>query len=484
LKVTTERNASDCTAVITVEVDDERLQRALKSAAASISRIRPIPGFRPGKAPYASVERAVGKELLLDQAIDEMAQSIYRDVLKSEKIEPYDSGKLDVVQKEPAILKFTIPTRPVVTLGDYKSIHLKPQPIQVTGDEVKEILENLRKEHAEVVPVTRPVQFDDMVTINIKGGIEGRATTDRDGLQITVSKERGVFPWLGQLVGANLNETRTVTHTYGDDAAEELRGKTATYTITVTDIKEPRLPALDDEFAQSVSAFENMEQLERKIRNELHESKEREEESRFADEVLDAIIAQSQISYPASMLDDEIDIEIARSKDLAARLGMTWEKYLQLSGRDQAAYRNDARPNAEKRLKRLLTLLELADAEEIKVAPKEIDVEIDQRAQIAEAQGGSAAQTHRALSNKDARRDIEFNLKLRKTLDRVVAMIKGEPTSGKIVTPEMVREEMRQREAQRTTPTPGGLITDPSQVRGDQLPGALGGKIIVPGKEQ
>jgi trigger factor len=484
VKVTTEQTP-DCNAIVTVEVDAERVQSALKTAAQHISRIRPIPGFRPGKAPYAMVERVVGKELLLDEAIEGMAQEIYRQVIKDEKIDVYDSGQLDVVQKDPVILKYTIPTRPVITLGDYHAIHLKPNVMEVTDVEVDEVIERLRKEQAEMTPVTRPVQLGDLATVNIKGGVEGSEPLEREGMQINIDKEKGVFPWLDQLIGANLNEARMVNYIYPDDATEALKGKTATYTITVTDLKEPHLPELNDEFVKSISVLETMEQLKQRVRANLYAEKEQEEESRFADEVLDSIVEQSKIAYPASMMDDETDQDIARSKELAGQLGLTWEKYLQLSGKDESAYRVDVRPRAEKRLKRLLTLMQLSEDEQIEVTNKEIDVEIDQRAQVAAQEGGNAAQTRRALSSKESRHDIEFNLKLRKTVDRIVAMAKGEPTSGKIITPDMLREEMRQIEqAQKPsgTPAPGGLITDPSQVTSANWPRGLDHPLI-PGEE-
>ena len=480
MKVTTEQTP-DCSAIVTVEVDEERVQSALKTAAQRISRIRPIPGFRPGKAPYAMVERVVGKELLLDEAIDGMAQEIYRQVIQDEKIDVYDSGKLDIVQKEPVILKYTIPTRPVVTLGDYHANHLKPNAIQVTDVEVDEVIERLRKEQAEMTPVTRAVQFGDLATVNIKGGIEGLDQLDREGMQITIDKDKGPFPWVDQLVGANLNEARTVTYVYPDDASESLKGKTATYAITVTDLKEPHLPELNDDFVKSISVLETIDQLKQRIRTNLYTEKEQEEASRFADLVLDTIVEQSQIAYPPSMMDDETDQDVARSKELATQLGLTWDKYLQLSGKDEAAYRIDVRPRAEKRLKRLLTLMQLAEDEQIQVADKEVDVEIDQRAQSAAEQGGNAAQTRRALSSKESRHDIEFNLKLSKTVDRIVALAKGEPTSGKIITPEMLREEMRLREqaqAPSGAPAPGGLITDPSQVTSANWPRGLDHPII------
>jgi trigger factor len=457
VKVTTERT-TDCNAIITVEVDEAQVAGAMKTAAQAISRIRPIPGFRPGKAPYERVERAVGKDLIRDEAIDQLAQSLYKQVLKDENIEPYDAGKLDIAQKDPLVLKFTVPTRPVVTLGDYRSIHLTPKPIEVTDTEVNDVIEQLRRDQAEMTPVTRAAEWGDLVTLNIQGGFEGRDPLDREGIPVTLEKEKAIFPWLDQLIGMNANETRAINYTTpGDDP------KTATYTVALTDVKEPRLPELNDEFAKAVSQFENMEQLTRSIRTNLYARKEAEENDRFADEAVDAVVAASQIQFPASMMDDELEQELHRAQSIAAQLGLTWQKYLELGGKSEAEFRDEGRPRAVKRIQRLLTLMELAEAEKIEVSRKDVDVEIDLRAIYAQQSGGDAAQTRRTLSSNESRRDIEFQLKLRKTAERIAAMIKGDPTSGKIVTPEMVREEERRAREQATAtqqsaPAPGQIL--------------------------
>ncbi len=485
MKVTTERTPN-CEAIVTVEVDEEQIASAMKRAAQKISRIRPIPGFRPGKAPYERIERAVGKEMLRDEAIDDLAQSLYKQVLKDEQIEPYDAGKLDVPQKEPLILKFTVPTRPVVTLGDYHSIRLQPKPVEVTDDEVTRVIEQLRSDQATLTPVTRAVQLNDLVTADIKGGVEGQTQIDRQGLQLRVEPKEGAFPWIEQLIGANANEPRPITYTYPENTTNA--GKTATYTVTITDVKEQQLPNIDDEFAKSISSFETLEQLKGRIRANLQEQKQREEDGRFEEEVIDAVIAQAQIAMPATMVEDETDLEMSRMKETAQRIGLTWEKYLQLGGKDENAVREQARPQAEKRVKRLLTLMELAEAEKMEVTGKDVDVEIDRRAMIAEARGGRAAQARRELSTPDARHNIEFSIKLGMTIERMVAIAKGDPTSGKILTPEMVqRAEQLAREqaaaAQAAAVSPSGLITDPSQVRAQDWPRGLD-KPVIPGQNQ
>ena len=487
MKVTTERTA-DCNAIVTVEVDDEQLDRALKSAAKRVSRVRPMPGFRPGKAPYAIVERAVGKDLLRDEAIEELARSVYKQVIVDEKIDVYDAGKLDVPQKEPLILKFTIPTRPVVTLGDYRSIQLRPKEILVSDEEVKQVLDRFQMEQAQMVPVTRPVQLGDLVTADVSGGIEGQPSNENKGLQIRVETEKPVFPWVEQLVGMNANEPRTITYVYpADESNANLAGKTATYLVNVTDVKEPHLPAVDDELAKAISRYETLDQLRGYVRTTLAAQKQSEEDNRFTDQVIDAVVEQSQIAYPASMLEDEIDQELARSQEFAQRLGLTWDKYLELSGKTPEEFRVEQRPRAEKRLRRLLAILQLIEAENIEVSGKEVDVEIDRRAQDAARTGERADQVRRSLSAASSRRDIEFSLKMSKAIDRMVTIAKGEPTSGKIVTPEMVREEQRalemaQAAKQGAPSSASGLITDPSQVRPEDWPRGLDHPII-PGQE-
>jgi trigger factor len=359
LKVTTEQRP-DCTAFVVVEVDDEQLRRAMVGAAQRVSRVRPIAGFRPGKAPHDLVERAVGKELLLDEAIDQLAQTLYKQVLRDEKIEPYDAGQLNVKQREPLILEFTIPTRPIVNLGDYRAIHLKPNQVTVCDDVIAQVMVRLRKEPAELTPVTRPTQLGDVVTMDLKGGFEGEEAVEQKDLQIPLEKESKVFQWLDQVVGVNMNETREVKYTYPeDDARESRRGKTATYAVTITDIKEPQLPTLDDDFAKSVSEFETLDQLRNQIRQGLFAQKEMDEQDRFANEVVDTIVDKSQIAYPASMLEDEINLEVERSRGFAAQLGLTLEKYLQLVGKSETQFREEAKPVAERKVRRLLVLLEL-----------------------------------------------------------------------------------------------------------------------------
>lgn len=454
-------------AIVTVEVDEEQMQGALKRAAQAVSRYRPVPGFRPGKAPYELVERAVGKDLLLDQAIEDLSQTVYRKVLKEGDIQPVDLGSLNVVQKDPPIFKYTIPVKPEVKLGDYKSLHMTPGEPEVTDEEVNQVIERFQLNQATMVPVSRGAQQGDVITVDVVGGVPDQDPLEEKNLRVKIGGDGQVqLPFDSQLIGMNAGERREIDHTYPEDAEdEELRGKTAHYTVTLQDIKETQLPELNDQFVQAISQFQTLDQFKGNIRDILRRQKERDEETRFANSVLDSIVDLSEISYPPVLIDREMEHDVEHLQQDVQRLGLTWDKYLQLSGKSEEQVKEGLRPNAERRLKQLLILGELMDAEDIQVTRDEINADIERRVQESVENGANANTARRSYSAKDARDNIAFSLRVNKTVGKIVAMVKGEPTSGKILTPEMVRGE--------TSPIPTGLITDPRQVREQDWPKGL-----------
>lgn len=458
----------DHQAIVTVEVEPDQLQRALVRAAQRISRLRPVPGFRPGKAPYNLVERAVGKDLLVEEAIEDLSKSLYPQVLKENDIDPADQGHLEVVQKEPPIFKYTIPIKPEVKLGDYQSIHLSPEEVKVSEEDVNQVLERFQMNQATMVPVSRAIQKGDAVTLDLKGGVPGHDPVDEKNVRVLIGdpKQPGV-PFEDQLVGMPVGTTKEITYTYAEDHEDEsFRGKTAQYTVTVNDIKETQMPELNDEFAQAVSQFQTLDQFKGNIRDILRRQKEREEESRFADAVVDALVDKSEIAYPPVMLEREIDHDLEHLKEDVKKLGLTWDKYLELAGKNQDQVREDIRPKAERELKRVLVLNQVLQVENPQVEREEVNAEIERRVQETERSGGNPNVARRSYTARDARQNIEFNLRLSKTVGKLVAMAKGEPVSGKIVTPDMLKDRER-------SPIPTGLITDPTQVREADWPKGL-----------
>lgn len=456
----------DRQAIVTVEVDDDQMQAAMKRAAQHISRLRPMPGFRPGKAPYEMVERTFGKDLLVEEAVEDLSRSLYRQVLVDNDLNPIDVGNLEVVQKEPPVFKYTIPVVPEVKLGDYKSIHMKPEAVEVADKEVDDVLNRFQLTQATVTPVERPVQNGDVITVDVVGGVEGQEPVNERGVRVTVGdKTQAHLPFDEQLLGMNVGEAREIDHAYPEDYEDEkFRGKTAHYSVTLQDIKETQLPELSDEFAQAVSQFKTLDQFKGNIRDIVRRTKERDGEIKFANDVLQAVVELSEIAYAPQMLEHEVEHDLEHFKENIQQMGLAWDKYVTLSGKTEEQLKQEMSPTAEKRLKQLLVLGELIKAENITVTNEQVKNDIERRVQQAVQEGGNANVIRRALNQKDARENIAFNLRVNQVMNRIVAMAKGEPVSGLILTPDMVRGE---------NPIPTGLITDPRQVREQDWPKGL-----------
>lgn len=149
---------------LTVEVEPDRLDQAMRKAARKISQKGRIPGFRPGKAPYNIVVNLYGREYVLSEALDVLGEEIYREALTAAEIEPYAMGKLEDVQEEGRKLVFVVPKRPTVDLGTYREVRVEPEVTEVTDEMLNEAMENMRQNEALLEPAERPAKMGDQIT--------------------------------------------------------------------------------------------------------------------------------------------------------------------------------------------------------------------------------------------------------------------------------------------------------------------------------
>jgi len=155
LKIETQTN-DDRTLNLTVEVSDDRVQPALQAAARQISKRYPVPGFRPGKAPLQHVLRQFGEQAVYEMAVEELGQKVYEEALDQEKIEAYGPGALQDMQLKPLVLKFSVPLKPEVDLGDYRALRVPYEAPVVKDEDVQRVLDTLRERQAVLEPVERP----------------------------------------------------------------------------------------------------------------------------------------------------------------------------------------------------------------------------------------------------------------------------------------------------------------------------------------
>ena len=261
MKVTSEKTGP-CEYTLTIEVAEERTKKALQSTARTMTRRAPIPGFRPGKAPYSVIEAYFGKEVVYGRTIEALGPEVYKEALDEAKLEPYSQGNLDMATMEPLVLKAVVPVEPVVTLGDYHSIKKDKAEVPFDEAEIDKTIEELREQHAEWSAVERAVQEGDQVTIDLVGRVGEEEVLSQAGRRteaIPTMFPEGLFD---HVVGVEPGQSVDYEQSYPEDHFNsKLAGKTVSYHLTVQSVREKELPQVTDEFANTVGSYENLAAL-------------------------------------------------------------------------------------------------------------------------------------------------------------------------------------------------------------------------------
>ncbi len=424
MKVTLER-LPESRVQLEIEVDDERLERSLDAAYRKIARRNRFPGFRPGKAPRAIVERAVGRQGLIREALDTLVPDAYNEAIEAEDVPAIGQPELQIDSLEPLRFKAIVPVRPTVELNDYRSIRVEPETVDVTPEMVDEQLEALRKRHAVHAPVDRPVQWNDILIADVTATIDGEEVLRDEGAEFQLREGETLFvEGLAEaFIGLEKGKSRTFDIEFpADFRIERFQGKTATFTITVREIKEEQLPALDDDFAQSINAeeFPTLDALRQRIEADLRRTLEEAAENRFRAAAIDKLVEIATLEYPRVLVEHEIDHLI---RDVMGNDRQQYLAYLQGIGRTEQEFRETWREAAETRVRRSLVLEALAEAEGIEVTAEEIDRELDA---LVAPMGDDAERFRQLFATEEGIATIRRNLLSRKTLERLSALARGE----------------------------------------------------------
>ena len=270
---------TEVTLTIAMDADDEEpfLNRSYRRVA---SRVR-IPGFRPGKAPRSVIENHMGREALVHEALEFMIPESLDQVLKDEEIQAFMEPRLEVLGMEPVSYKAVVPLEPVVDLGDFQGIRLDRELVEVTEDQVSEVIENLRSEAAPWEPVERPLSYGDLVSMNVKGIIEEEEVINDQGIDFIPQEDNNLpFPgFSAQLEGLQEGDSKLFTLNVPDDYPQEnYAGKECQFNVEILSLKEKNLAELDDEFAKGVrEGFESLAALTEHVRQRLSDEGEANE---------------------------------------------------------------------------------------------------------------------------------------------------------------------------------------------------------------
>jgi len=435
---------------VDVEVPTDALERELKSAAAELGREMRVPGFRSGKVPPEVVLRQVGREAVLDEAVRRGLPAWYEEALADAGIQTVGDPQVDLsdLPEKGAPLAFTIEVGvvPPAKLGDYKGIEVGRRGPKVDEQEVQAELERLRESLASLETVERSAGDGDFVVMDYVGSLEGEPFEGGEGRGQVVELGSGrLIPGFEeQLKGAAAGEERTVELTFPDDyPAEQLAGQDASFAVEVKEVKEKRLPELDDDFAVEAGGFDSLDELRSEIESRIAQAEERAIEAEFREAAVDAVVATAKIDVPHELVHSKAHEMWHRTARRLAAQGMNPEQYLQMTGKTEEELVVESESDAETALKREAVLAAIVEAEGIEVS----DEELEQALRASAPPDASEKQLKRALKrarSQGADEALREDIAMRKAVDLVVENakpIEAERAAAreKLWTPESAR---------------------------------------------
>lgn len=372
---------TECTRNLDVEIPAGEVEREFTRIAQGFQRRARIPGFRPGKAPLSLVRQHFSGKIR-EEMLETLVPAHLRAAFERENLEPVSTPSLDHLDYEPgAAIKFkaSFEVMPEIRLGDYRSIHVHPEPVTVEDREVEEQLAALRERHARREPSSATDLADGAVAVVEAQRLDDAAAeTKPEELPIEVGAPDTLPEFSAALRGMKPGGERELEVTYPADYPNPaFAGKTQRYHLKLLRIENKILPELTDEFVRQAAGVESAAELRARIATNLRRQRELDARHQAEDKVVDELLRQSPFPVPESLVDKQVDTKLERRLHSLAEQGIDPRK-LKLDWAKLRAGQEDA---ARREVQAALLLEKIAAQEKIEAPPEAVDDEVKRAAE-------------------------------------------------------------------------------------------------------
>ena len=414
-------------AKLTVEVSAEDFKAAIKKAFNKNKNRFAIPGFRKGKAPQAMIEKMYGEGVFYEDAADEAINASYAEAMKESGLDIVSRPEVTIEKigkDEPFVYSALVAVKPEVTLGQYKGVEVEKADASVSAEDVEAELKKVQEQNARLLTVEdRGVEDGDQTVIDFEGFVDGKGFEGgkAEDYPLTIGSHSFIDTFEEQLIGKKIGEECEVNVTFPTEYhAADLAGKPATFKVTVKEIKVKELPELNDEFASEVSEFDTLDEYKKDVEKKLAEKKEIEANSKNEDAGVAKVVENATMEIPDKMIDAQAENMV---QDMARRMqsqGLSLDMYLKYTGMTVEQMKEQARPDAEKRIRTRLVLEAVAKAENIQISDEKVDEEV---AKMAEAYKMEVEKLKSYMSESDVKQ-MKEDLAVQQAVDLLVAEAK------------------------------------------------------------
>ncbi len=404
---------------IKIKVEGKEWKEAIDKAFKKIEKDIKIDGFRKGHAPKDIILKKYGEANIWLDAADLVIEDAYKKMVeenKDEEIVTRPDAQIGAITGEYVEFIFTLTLRPEIKLGEYKKLGIKKDKVEVTDKEVEDSLESMRKRYAEVVVKEGSVEDGDTAIIDFEGFKDGVAFEGGKGenYSLQIGSHTFIPGFEEQIIGMKKGEEKDLDLTFPEDYHEEsLKGAKVVFKVKVNEIKETKIPELNEDFFQDLGmdGITDEKSLKEELKKTIEARKEREIENKFMDEVLDKAVENMEVEIPHQMIHDELDRMIHQYEENLQMQGITLEQFYKFTASNEQALKDQMHPEAEKRVASRFLLEEIAKKENIEVTDKEVEEEIKK---LSESYSMTEEEFKKAVGGTDM---VEYDIKMRKAIE-------------------------------------------------------------------
>jgi trigger factor len=367
---------------LTIEVPFDELKPNVDRAYREVARQVRIPGFRPGRVPPRVIDQRIGREAVLEQAVNDAVPQLYGKALEEHDVYALGQPDLEITKLDDGKeLAFTaeVDVRPKFDLPAIDGLPVTVDNADVTPDQVEEYIGALRERFASLKGADRPAAEGDFVSIDLSAEVNGKVAEDAqaNGVSYEVGSGQMLDGLDEALAGMSAGETKTFPALL---AGGKQAGKLAQVTVTVQSVKVKELPELDDDFAQSASEFDTLGELRAGTRAQLERMRRAGQAGQARERALDALVDRVDIPLPEDLVDRETASRRESLSDRLERSGNTMEEYLEAIGSSAEQLDEQFAQDARRSVKAGFILDKLAAAEDLGVSQEELAAYVTEQA--------------------------------------------------------------------------------------------------------
>ena len=401
-----------CHVEVHVVVDEKSWKDAQEASTKKLCKEVQVDGFRKGNVPEAIAKRHINPGKMLDEAINSLLPSIYKEIMEEEKIEPFAQPQVDVTKVSDTNLevKFVIVTAPEVALGEYKGLKIGKKEVKVAAKEVDEEIEKLLKDNASLVLKEGASEMGDTVVFDFVGTVDGKAFEggSAQNYALELGSHQFIPGFEEQLVGLKAGEHKDVNVTFPEQYTPELAGKAAVFACDVHEVKSKKMPELNDEFVKELNrGVETVEALKESTKKNIQAKKEQDSKREFLEKLYEKIASGSKVEIPEEMIKEQAANMKKEMEQRMAQSGLTLEQYLQFTGQKPEAFEAQLEKDAKKDITNYFILEEVGKKEDLELSDADVEFEY---AKLAEQYNMKIEDVKKALEKQNAQ--FRHNLKM------------------------------------------------------------------------